>query len=338
MSKRRKFPGLLEYLERRLGTYRGNGAEKEFFCPFCIDRIGSESSSRKMWVNVANGKVFCFRCEYGAGGLRRLFLDLNGGSLRYEEIAILRGEMEPPAGLTIRQAVLEMLYADSATEKAEPQKIPDDAISLTQCKWDEPPVKLKRGIQYLKKRGVNLLTAHKFDIHFCPYGRYSGRLIFPVYQNGEQVYFTSRYAGHHERKTLNPLNEDGRFRRTDCLLNYDNVIGQKVVAVVEGPFDCMAHEHAVGLIAKRISETQTRLLEVLAEHGTQEFVVNLDPDAGPEADAVYRKLLGRVPKVTTLILDHGDPHDRRDELPSLMQGRKEPSTRDRVRQRLRGKR
>lgn len=334
---RRKFPGLLEYLEHRLGSYRGNGAEKEFHCPFCIDKIGSESGDRKMWVNVATGKTYCFRCQYGASRLRRLFLDLNGGSLRYEELALIRGEIEPPSADTIHESVLEIIYADADVSDGalKPQRMPDGALSLTQCKWDKPTVKLKRGVRYLSKtRGISLLDAHKFDVHYCPYGRYAGRLIFPVYQNGAQVYFTSRYCGRHERKSLNPFNDDGYYRRDHCLLNYDNVVGKDVVAIVEGPFDCMAHENAVALLGKRITDTQTKLLSVLAENGTKEFVVSLDPGAGKQADEIYSKLTGRVPKVTMLVLDHGDPHDRRDELPKLMEGRRAPSMRDRVRQRF----
>jgi DNA primase len=213
--------------------------------------------------------------------------------------------------------------------------MPPEAMPLSQCNWSKPPFVLRKAIKYLRDdRGVNRLKAIQFDAHYAPSGRYAGRIVFPVYQNGQQVYFTTRYAGEHERKSLNPYNEDGHFHRDHCLLNYDAAVGKKVVAIVEGVLDCMAHKAAVALLGKRCTETQAKLLEVLADNGTEEFVVSLDPGAGREADAIYQKLSGRVPKVSMLVLDHGDPHDRREELPELMKGRRAPSTGDRVRQRM----
>ena len=116
------------------------------------------------------------------------------------------------------------------------------------------------------------------------------------------------------------------------MLNFDAVIEQPVVALVEGPLDCMAHKHAVGILGKRLSPMQFALLELLVAHGTKEFVVSLDSDA--EMGRVYDTLVGRVPEVSVLPLTRGDPHDRRAELSKLMQQRRPLGITDRVRQRL----
>ena len=167
MSKksRRKYPGLIEYLEKRLGSARGNTAEQEFFCPFCIDRLGDEAETRKLYINIVTGKAFCFRCQYGAPGLQRLFRDLNGGSLRFVELALIRGEMEP-IRTTVRKAVLAMLYEDDeSAEELKPVPMPPEAVSLSQCQWDSPPMLLRHPIRYLRDdRGINRLDAIRFDV------------------------------------------------------------------------------------------------------------------------------------------------------------------------------
>ena len=53
MGKHKSRPGLLRYLEKRLGSFTGSGPEYQFWCPFCIDRVGDESSKRKLRFNDA---------------------------------------------------------------------------------------------------------------------------------------------------------------------------------------------------------------------------------------------------------------------------------------------
>lgn len=322
---------MLDYLTKRLGSCRGKGPEYEFYCPFCIDRTGDESRHRKLWINVEKGKAYCFRCEYGSHTLARFFRDLNGGSLKLVELAIIKGERTPPT-TDVKEAVREMLFSSlQDEEELKSHKLPSLARRVTQC---HSQAHFKRAVTYLKGRGILKTLWVRFDIHFAPAGRYAQRLVFPVYQNSEQVYFTTRAVNDDPRKSLNPENEDGFYRRTDCLLNFDSVIGAPLVAVVEGPFDCMAFPHAVALLGKTISGRQVRLLEGLMEHGTEEFVVALDSDAAKDADEIYRTLLGRVPKVSVLSLESGDPDERRGELAKLMEGRGEPTLRARVRGRI----
>lgn len=333
---RRQWPGLLQYLEHRLGSYSGSGPEYHFWCPMCVDREGDESSKRKLDVRIDSDgvKLGCFRCRYGTRNLERFFRDLNGGTLRYEEAALIHGEIKPPStDRPISHTVREILYAFEETRDLKPVALPKEAVSL--CEPGRNKLSRRRGVNYLEhERHVHPKVFDLFDIRYCATGEYAQRLIFPVYQNGEIVYFTSRYCGKHWMKSKNPPNQEGFHTRDTCLLNYDNVVGVRVVAVVEGPLDVMAHRHAVGGLGKVLSDTQVRLLQALCEHGTEEFVISLDSDAGLAGEAMYQKLLGRVPKVTVLKLDHGDPDDRREELDDLMEERKPMTTTDRVRGRL----
>lgn len=302
--------------------------------PFCIDRMGSESTKRKMNFNIEKVAFHCWRCEYGKSNLERFFRDLNGGVLRIVEAALIRGEIRPPKAKNLVAQIAKMIYVDEKVKALRSVKLPPEMESLTQCQWDDPPLRLKRAIRYLKERGTGPASVHKFKIGYCPTGRYAQRLVFPVFQGGKQIYFTTRFAGKHYTKALNAQKQDGYHGRSTCLLNYDGVVGAKVVAVVEGAFDLMAHQHAVGLIGKEISDTHIDLLLALAKLGTEEFVISLDAGAGKSADKVRSKLAGYGPKVTMLVLKRGDPHDNRAKLPALMAQRSSPNLRDRIRQRF----
>lgn len=333
-----RFAGLLDYLDHRLGAHGGDGPEYQYWCPFCIDRLGSESDGRKLWLNVAKQVAHCFRCAYGTRDLLRFFRDLNGGALRYEELALLRGEVTPPEA-DVASAVLDILVRHSAADTPpRPVPVPPEMRRLApHAGAVKKPVALRRAFRYLRERGITATQIVQFDLGFCVEGRYAQRLIFPVFQNGARVYFTSRYCGAHRLKALNPPKEDGAHTRQTCLLNYDRVVGAPQIGLVEGAFDTMAFPHGVGLLGKVISPVQVRLLAALVPHGLREVLVCLDADAAVAAEAVYDRLVRRVPSVRILPLDWGDPHDRRADLPALRAQATTPSTRQRVQNRLRRK-
>lgn len=320
----RDFTGLLDYLDRRLGSHTGPGPEYQFFCPVCIDRMGDESDHRKLWVNTSKGMAVCYRCGYGARTLMSLFRMMNGGRLRFEELRIIKGTRTPPK-VSVAAELLQLFYApDEQDGELSPVLLPREYKPLAD-EFEAPPLPLRNGVNYLKGRGISPAKAAIFKVGYCPTGEYAGYIVFPVIQGEAQVYFTTRYAGKVGPKDLkckNPKNQDGYHTRNTCLLNFDGVLGAPVVAIVEGGFDMMAHKVAVGVMGKTIDETQIRLLELLVENGTEEFVVSLDKDAGREAEELFRALHGRLPKVSLLVLKDGDPDDHRDELPDLMAARK----------------
>ena len=328
VSKDTKASGLMDYLVKRLGPYVGRGPEYQFYCPFCVDRLGDESSKRKLWINLDKMKAHCWRCDYKAGGLRKVFMDLNGGVLKMDELRLLRGEFYPPVE-SLRTSVTEALYDGAAegdgTIKAVP--IPAETYALedftrARVREEKIPMEVRRGFLYLEKRGVEPEIIRSFHVGYCHEGHYAQRLVFPVIQQEEVVYFTTRAVSEHtEKKSLNPPNEEGRYTKEMCLLNYDGVLGAEIVAVVEGPFDCAAFAAGVGLMGKTISQTQVALLAALVPFGLNEVVVALDSDAVEAAEGIYASLLNRIPKVSILYLDHGDPWDRRFELEELMEER-----------------
>lgn len=316
---------LLEYLDRRLGAHRGRGPEHTWHCPACIDRIGSESDTPKLHVNIDRRVGHCFRCDFGFRSFEGLFRYINNGKLTLEEGRLLRRAIRQHPDGPIASVIQALGREHKRKFDLRPVRVPREMVDLT---VDPLPMTARRAMSYLTRRGVGLEEIAHHSIGFCPAGDYGGYLVFPVHVGGRQVYFTTRFAGQSRMKSKNPPKADGYHTKATVLLNYDACVGEKLIGIVEGPFDMMAWGNAVGLMGKDISDEQVVLIEALVDHGLEEVVVSLDAEAGREAIAVYRKLVGRVPNVSILFLDDGDPFDRRDELDTLLRDRREPTPRD----------
>lgn len=312
---------LVEYLDARLGQHTGNGPEFRWFCPACIDRVGSESNKQKLNVNTTRSVGHCYRCGYAFRDFAALFRMLNNGVLKMEELRILQREVRLPSSNAVDSVRQALETVSDVHVSLKPVRMPDDAIKLFAGKVSPFA---KRALRYLHGRGVTDEMIEQHQISYATSGRYAGYLLFPVFQGGAQVYFTSRFAGEATdgRKSNNPPKAEGFHGKSTCLLNYDSVVGKPRVCIVEGPFDMMAWGGcAVAIMGKAISDAQVSLIETLCRTGTREIVVSLDPDAGVKAHQIYTKLLGRVPKVTVLTLPSGDPWDNRERLNDLLRTR-----------------
>lgn len=350
----RKLTNLLAYLDERLGQHSGRGPEYHFYCPACVDRTGDESNKRKLGVNIAKGMGGCFRCGFGFRSFSQLFRYLNGGYIRMEELALLRHEVELPK--TNLQTAVRSRFVRKKRPGLKNVPLPPEFELL--CDLTPEQRKAQRyqvAFTYLASRGVTEEKLTTYQLGYCTRGEYMNRIIFPVVQHEQVVYWTNRFCGNHALKSKNPPNVDGFHQRGTCLLNYDNCVGFPRVALVEGPFSALAFETealakartgqgdrldvltpALAMMGKFLTEEQARLIAEMVPLGLQEIVVALDPGAGAQADEAIAALRGVVPEVTMLVLTDGDPDDARGSLTSLLAGRRTPSILDRARQRLNG--
>lgn len=317
-------PGLLAYLDKRMGGHSGSWPEYQWFCAFCLDRRGSESNERKFRMNISKGRGMCFRCGYGCHSLEGLFKSLNGGGLTVDEQGLIDGEVRVSEMSSIRDELLVRFYATERIPAIRPVPLPPEYIPL---KGNGNLAKVRPAFVYLRQvRHFTTGLAQFIERHrvgYCAFGDYAHRLIFPVMQGGKQVYFTSRYCGDHLLKGKNPKNQPNRFTKETCLLNYDGCAGAKRVFVVEGPLSMAAFEHPCALMGKALSDGQLHLLETLAEQGTEEFVLATDPDASREAAEVLRRMKGGLPRVSYLRLAGGDPFDLRESIGPFVDERRE---------------
>lgn len=331
-------PTVLSYLEERMGRSTGFGMERHFNCAFCLDRVGTESSKRKLDVNLTVGLANCYRCGYKAN-LLQLFRDLSpNGRLSMDALRLLRNTVKLDPGVSLSTAVRQALKGgaiDTVLIEKRPVGLPPEYIPIS----DDPTrFAVAPAVRYLNQRGIPPEAWSRFNIGYAREGRYAGYLIFPVMQGGECRYFTTRQAGNtSDRKTLNPLaDEQGRnVTKEDVLFGYDLCIGAPVVALTEGPVSCMAFPYAVAAMGKSYSIAQVRLLEALVHYGTKEFVVALDSDALEYSCALAHRLRSSAPTVTQLVFPTGDPWDNRANLAEFMASRRtQVSLLDRVRSRV----
>ena len=324
---------LVEYLDHRLGKHEGRGPEFRWHCPVCIDRMGSEGQRPHLFVNTARRMGHCFRCDYAFRSLDAFFRYLNDGRITLEEARIIRRANPRPKGDTPTSAVRTALGLDQKKDAdLRPVDLPRERLDLLETK----SILARRGLAYLESRGLGEREVRRYEISYCIQGDYKGYLVFPVRMGGDPVYFTTRFAGQvrgRQLKSKNPPKADGYFTKGSVLLNFDACLGKKRIGLVEGPFDVMGFGfvgHAVGLLGKSISDEQVALIDLLVDQGLQELVIALDDEAGVNANKVYTRLLGRVPKLSVLFLDHGDPFDRREDLRDLLRTRRQPSALDRI--------
>jgi len=299
---------LRAYLDERLGRGVGSGDEVAYRCPTC-----DAATKRKLSVNVRKGVVHCWRCGYAAS-IRTFLRDLNGGHLGTRELSLL-GRVSPPGrAIECRRYAISRLIPPSippASRGLEPEPLPPEYVPLAGARG----ARFRPAFAYLRRRGVGMGVVERFRVGYCTAGRCAHYLVFPVVQFGRQVYYTTRFTGRSpSRKSLNPKAVGGRHTKSSVLLNYDAVVGLPVVAIVEGPFDCMAYPESVAVMGRTVSDRQVELLSYLVGAGTREFVVLLDADAAVEADAMRARLSGVAPTVSVATLESGDPHDNRDRL------------------------
>jgi len=328
---------LVAYLDRRMGAHRGAWPEHQWQCPACLDRRGDESTGYKFGFNFEKYKGFCFRCEFSVGSLKQLLMTLTDGKLTNEEMGLLAHEPEARGVVagTLHAAVLCNLFHRSRTmRKLLPRPLPARCISLSES----------NDSAFFQQAREYLLTTRKlrpedidtYDLRFCWTGEYAHRIIFPVMQHGEIVYWTNRAIDpENAPKTKNPPNRPNMFTRDDCLYNFDACVGKKRVAIAEGPISVIQSARVcptVGLLGKRMSDAQFDLIRELVARGTEEIV--LAKDFGATPDDLLERLGGCVPRVTYLPLECGDPDDNRDRLCELYQHTRTLCVSDRVRNRL----
>ena len=318
---------IVSYIDSVLpGGHDGAFPEFQWPCPFCVDRIGDESGKKKLRVNVAKGKLVCYRCGYAAGDLAYFFKSLHNGHLLAVEQALLEDETPAVSSMCLRNHLMVKFFASGPEENAKlrPVWVPEETEWM---EGSEDQVSMRLAWNYLRdERGLGddaSSIVERWNVGYCLTGDYANRLVIPVGLGGKPVYFTTRFCGDHKMKAKNPKNIPGRFHKENCLLGYDHCVGARTVVITEGFFSATPFEHAVALLGKTISAEQLSLLDRLREQGTEEFVLGVDPDASREAYELSRELSGRYPMVTGLELPDGkDPFDVRHDIPEIMKSRR----------------
>jgi DNA primase len=120
--------------------------------------------------------------------------------------------------------------------------------------------------KYLHDRGFDAHDIENWgDTWLCTNGKYSGRIIFPVYLYGELVNYVGRTIVNNPLRYMNCPNTEAILPIKDCLYNYDKLQQGGKVVICEGIFDVLKTQKlmnraVIGLFGKQLSNNQLLLL------------------------------------------------------------------------------
>lgn len=270
-------------------------------CPGC----GKE----KLTVNVEAKAWHCWVCEgipgaRGKGGLLDLMAKLDGVNRAKAAQDLLAEARFKPQGYVLDELVVQQGYRP-------PRPIPPPEY------WEPADGRLP----YLAKRGILPDDARAFGLAWCRAGRYANRLIFPVWEEGQLVYYQGRAMWEEadrpqERyiKALNPPKEDGAAVSSEVLMNLDVARHYPRVAVVEGPIDAVkTGPSAVCTFGKKISGLQ---ISKLVRAGVRALDLMWDGPGPKEPQGAWPEMHEVAPLLATLFdlrlvyLPFGDPGQR----------------------------
>lgn len=143
-------------------------------------------------------------------------------------------------------------------------------------------------------------------------GKWSFRIIIPVYQDGRLVTFQGRdFTGHSEVRYLSPDADECELSVKECLYGQDQVHGESVV-VVEGPTDVW--RLGPGAVATFGTEYTDEQLVLLAQYANVKVMFDGGEVAAQESAEALSRSLGMLGSSVELVtLSDGDPGDLADE-------------------------
>lgn len=176
-------------------------------------------------------------------------------------------------------------------------------------------------LPYMSKRNITLEDVRDFGIFYCDKGKYSNRIVFPVWEDNRLIYWQARAMyeadqvqfGHKFIKALNPERMEGCAVSSEVLMNLDVACKFERVAIVEGPMDCVRTGSAsVCTFTKSITPAQVRRLLL---KGVKAIDLMWDGPSAKEPQGAWHEMVHVAPWLSTffdlrlIFLPSGDPAD-----------------------------
>ena len=321
-----RFP-LEEYVMSRGGDFVSS---KEWLmaCPHC----GRE----KLTVNLDKRTWRCFLCEEyvgggraklakrGAGGIYKLVLWLEGISPK-EAVDLIFSKAKPPDihGDILPGFDLGSRYRAQPPESLCATGLPENCLAVTSV------------LPYMFRRGITLDDAKIFGLGYCTSGWLANRLIFPVWEGGQCVYWQARAMwDQHEhvpkpwirkdgtmdpdkfRKNLNPSRDRGGISYLgsgDVLLNLEQASTYKRIAITEGPTSMVpAGPSATATFGKQLHPNQ---ISRMIHYGVRGIDFMWDGPSETEPQGAWPEMMKAAYQLASffdvkiVFLPKGDPGD-----------------------------
>src|SRR4030065_266632 len=166
-------------------------------------------------------------------------------------------------------------------------------------------------LSYMNLRGIVMQDVYQYGLFYCDGGRYRNRIIFPVWEKGNLIFYQGRAMWDSFDtdfvKTLSCKGSDaGR-----CLFNLEKAATFPNVVITEGPIDAIhVGLNAVCTWGKHITDNQINLLY---SSGVSSVTLLWDGPSKNEPLGAIPEMLRAVPRlsgifdVKVVLLPEGDP-------------------------------
>lgn len=280
--------GLLKHFDIPYWTSGNNVSDKSINirCPFCSDH------SNHLCIFKNGGNISCWRCNI-KGSLFDALTEILG--ISYAEYAQALENLAIAEIKTIEQYTTEPVVIKSVI-------LPELFKPITES---APP----KVLEYLAGRDITLEISQAHNLHYCVYGKYSQRIIIPIYYDNQLVAWQGRdFSGvapqrymTSSSKETNPVNH--------FLYNYDTISDTAIL--VEGVFDAIAIDAYIepGLAiasfgAALCKEQKAKLIK----KNLKELIICWDEDKYTDAERIGNELLPLIEKIKVVRLPKGlDP-------------------------------
>ncbi len=174
---------------------------------------------------------------------------------------------------------------------------------------------------FMVERGITLDDVKSFGLFWCSTGFYQNRIVFPVWESGNLVYWQARAMWKKEDhpfgtkyiKSLNPPASQGGGVSSDFLFNIEQAAQYPRVVITEGPIDAIhVGPSAVCCFGKRIYPNQVRKL---LDYGVRAIDLMWDGPSPTEPKGAHPDMIDVAPwlasffDVRLVFLPQGDPGD-----------------------------
>jgi DNA primase len=244
-----------------LGSYEKIKDEHIYFCPHCNHK------KRKLSVNYDKNKFKCWVCMYSGNSI--YFLIKRYGTYEHLKTFIAFSD-------TISLTSIYKLFFDKESQVQKKNKciLPDEYEFILYSDH----FFAQKALEYLyKDRGLSEEDIYKWKIGICTKGKYSGRIIFPSFdENGDCNFFVARGFLPDTKYTY----LYSEINKNLVIINEANIDWNKPVYIVEGMFDAIKiNNNCIPLLGKTIvvEDDYSKLLLKLMLYNTKIYLC-LDND------------------------------------------------------------
>lgn len=277
---------LLNLLEKILG--KSDKKARENYAFMCPNKC--HATKKKLEINLETGQWECWICStksnFKGKTIKSLLKRINVSQIYIDELKYVNPSVKIP--VPYRN---ELKF-----------ELPKEFISLKDNIKDKYNNTLsKHALAYLKKRNINNDDIVKYNIGFCPEGKYSNRIIIPSYDSkGKINYFIARTYIDDSFKYLNPYLPNKDIIGFELYINWNLPI-----ILCEGAFDAIAiKRNVIPLFGKKISDA---LMKKIITSQVKSIYLTLDQDARTDMLNHAEMLLNVGKKVYIVEIKDKDP-------------------------------